>query len=108
MESIDVLIKEIWEVSGDAGNGLDGFARNRLAEAAELFGVTEAGYQQISRKNDELQGIINQLTLALTDAGSDLKLLRAALSEISEDPTGVSSYQADIAKRALDGNYQPF
>lgn len=32
---------------------------------------------------------------------SEIERLRAALKEIADDPTGVSSYQADIAKRAL-------
>lgn len=36
------------------------------------------------------------------------KILRAALKEIAGDPTGVSSYQAGIAKQALAGKYAPF
>jgi hypothetical protein len=37
-----------------------------------------------------------------------VRLMRAALEEIANDPTGMSSYQADLAKQALDGTYEPF
>lgn len=34
---------------------------------------------------------------------AEIDRLRSFLGEIADDPTGVSSYQADLAKRALAG-----
>ena len=35
------------------------------------------------------------------EAAVEIERLIAALEEIASDPTGISSYQADVAKRAL-------
>ena len=39
---------------------------------------------------------------AFTQQIEEIERLRAALEEIAGDPTGISSYQAELAKQALD------
>lgn len=34
---------------------------------------------------------------------AEIERLRATLEEIADDPVGISSYQADMARRALEG-----
>lgn len=41
-------------------------------------------------------------------AAAMLERYEAALKEIAGDPTGISSFQADLAKQALAGTYVPF
>ena len=41
------------------------------------------------------------------EVATGIELLMAALKEIASDPTGISTYQAEIAKQALDGTYEP-
>jgi hypothetical protein len=45
---------------------------------------------------------IEEKDLRLSEAYVEQDRLRTALEEIAEDPTGVSSYQQEIARRALE------
>ena len=53
-----------------------------------MSGRYQEGFVRGSRKTRE-------------ELGAEIERLRAALEEIADDPTGISSYQADVAKRAL-------
>jgi len=44
----------------------------------------------------------------LNELAAEIERLRAALEEISQDPTGESSFQVQLAKQALDRTYEPF
>lgn len=52
----------------------------------------------------------NTLAFAAEAKVKDAKTerLRAALTEIAGDPTGLSSFQADLAKQALAGTYRAY
>lgn len=45
--------------------------------------------------------------LRADDPNWGITIMRKALEEIAGDPTGLSSFQADLAKSALNGTYEP-
>lgn len=83
----------------------------RLRTAAE--GVAKATQMMAdakSKRNGDgaCYGGLKREQTAEWQAAAMIERYEAALKEIAGDPTGLSQFQADIAKQALSGTYVPF
>jgi hypothetical protein len=76
-------------VSYDPRPGINGHLERLKAAVAAAERMCDSYAEENQRFHDEIER------------------LRAALKEIADDPTGVSSYQADIAKAALANQQLP-
>lgn len=74
---------------------MEGIAE-KIQSAAELLDITETGYQQICRKNDEMQNIIGMMTAALNANNAECSRMRLALMKIS----GRAEYDPQDGRRA--------
>ena len=80
----------------------DAFKRKRYGngEYDPDFDLFDVAADEIERLREVRDGLANMAD-ALLAKDAEIERLRAALEEIAGDPTGISTYQADLAKQAL-------